>query len=645
MPPLAIDVMEAQRAGLLRAEQAQMAEAARRWLGVEQALQVQVDALALELQRDGGSVTMGQLQRSRRYQELQRQVDAELGRYASYLNGRIVDGQRTMALNALSHSQATIQAIAAEAEIVVQFNQLPVAAVENMIGLAGDGSPVRALLDEAAAAGPDAMAQELVNGIALGRNPLEVARRAIRQGLGQSFTRMATIARTEQLRVYRETTLQSYRASNVVMGYRRLSARDSRTCIACLFADGRYYELGESFDQHPNCIVGGTVVNSPSVLATSKRWFDGEVIEIRTVNGNVLTVTPNHPVLTDKGWVAAHLLKEGDNVISSLDSQRAILTADPYSDGSPSIIEDVVESFARAGGMAAVSVPTSTEDFHGDGGHGDVDIVRADGFLHDWRQSVISQPLGELPFGFGSMGLHTFLTDSTFAKVFNRALFPAHGSMSGGNVSHSLFVRPAGLQEPVSFGLPADFHAGFNQAPANYVAADSILGGDGILRFTDGVEADDFGNWHGHTPIVGWDSVPFQVSEQRSSADVVAGANNAVAIPVGVIADGIVNLTRRQFSGHVYNLQTSTGWYIAEGIITHNCRCTLLPVLRNVPATQYETGQQWFRRQPDSTQRAMMGRGRYEAWRARAVSLDDLVSRDWDDVWGGSLRPTRVSDL
>ena len=327
MPPVVIDTIDEFRAGLLRAEQAQMAEAARRWLSVEQALQVQADALSQWMAGDGHITRVEHLMQSRRWQELQRQVDAELGRYAGFLNGRIVDGQRNMMLNAISHSQATIQTIAAESEIVVQFNRLPVAAVENMIGLAGDGSPVRALLDEAAAAGPDAMAQELVNGIALGRNPLEVARRAIRQGLGQSFTRMATIARTEQLRVYRETTLQSYRASNVVMGYRRLSARDRRTCIACLFADGRYYELGESFDQHPNC------------------------------------------------------------------------------------------------------------------------------------------------------------------------------------------------------------------------------------------------------------------------------------------------------------------------------RCTLLPVLRNVPATQYETGQQWFRRQPDSTQRAMMGRGRSEAWRAGAVSLDDLVSRDWSDVWGGSLRPTRVSDL
>ena len=276
MPPVVIDVINDFRAGLLRAEQTQMAEAARRWLGVEQALQAQADALSQWMAGDGHVTRVEHLMQSRRWQELQRQVDVEMRKYSTYLDGRIVDGQRNMALNAISHSQATINAISTEAQIVVPFNRLPTSAVENMIGLAGDGSPVRALLDEAAAAGPDAMAQELVNGIALGRNPLEVARRAIRQGLGQSFTRMATIARTEQLRVYRETTLQSYRAGGVVVGYRRLSARDRRVCPGCLMADGRFYPLDHTFDQHPNCRCAAVPVlrDVPRTeYETGQQWF------------------------------------------------------------------------------------------------------------------------------------------------------------------------------------------------------------------------------------------------------------------------------------------------------------------------------------------------------------------------------------
>lgn len=35
----------------------------------------------------------------------------------------------------------------------------------------------------------------------------------------------------------------------------------------------------------------------------------------------------------------------------------------------------------------------------------------------------------------------------------------------------------------------------------------------------------------------------------------------------------IVNVDRTGYSGHVYNLQTKDGWYVTDGIITHNCRC------------------------------------------------------------------------
>ena len=109
--------------------------------------------------------------------------------------------------------------------------------------------------------------------------------------------------------------------------------------------------------------------------------------------------------------------------------------------------------------------------------------------------------------------------------------------------------------------------------------------------------------------------------------------------------DAVASVNRHSYSGYVYNLETSTGWYIANGVVTHNCRCTLIPVLRNVPPVQYETGQEWFTRQPESTQLAILGRGRYDLWRRGAATLDDMISRDWSDTWGGSLRTTRVRDL
>jgi len=70
-----------------------------------------------------------------------------------------------------------------------------------------------------------------------------------------------------------------------------------------------------------------------------------------------------------------------------------------------------------------------------------------------------------------------------------------------------------------------------------------------------------------------------------------------------------------------------------------------VPVLRDVPRTEYETGQQWFRRQPENTQRAILGRGRFEAWATGRATLDDMVAVRTDDTWGDAIVPVRVSDL
>lgn len=710
MPPAILDAANAHRAALLARDDATRRAMAARWLGVERSLSAATEALALQMANGEEPVTVEQLMRSRRYRELRQQLNAELRRYNAYADETITGGQRNMITDALSHSQAAIMTVAMEAQIVVPFNRLPVTAVERLAGLAGDGSPLASVLSDATAGAGDELAQRLVSGVALGQNPIEVARQAIRAGVGQSFTRIATIARSEMLRTYRLTTLEQYAASRVVISYTRISARDSRVCPACLLADGRTYPIDYGFDAHPQCLIGGTVVSSPTVLATSKRWFDGQVIEIRTVNGNVLTVTENHPILTDKGWIAAHLLKEGDNVISSLDSERTISLIDPNDYSRPAIIEDVIESFARTGGMVAVSVPTAPIDFHCDGMHGNVDIVRADSLLESSRQAALRQPTSEQAFVGSGMGLGLFPSDSAVTQLFKGALLAASCDMHRGGESGDFFRRALTHHEAVSFGLPANRDASFDKSVADNSAASALLGSDSILGqsreihldngirsqahsfashkgdagdieppadssaagivlgskigfgYAEPVQVDQFLNGNvdnirgaflpslsgGNFALLG-SAAQQAPSFQFSSKELLRGTPSlggyVAAISSNIVADRILKVSRRHFSGHVYNLQTSTGWYIAEGIITHNCRCTTIPILRDVPPIRWQTGPEWLEAQPETTQRAILGKGRFEAWQSGRATLSDMVSRDWSDTWGGSLRPTRVRDL
>ena len=277
MPPLAIDVMEAHRAALLRADDAAMRAMAQRWLQIEQALQAQLDALILEiLQQGGGPLTMWQLVRLRRYQTLMEQLNIQAAQFVDYVAQDITTRQRTAGMEAIDQSSLAISAAAADAGIQLQFDRLPVSNVERMVGLAGDGSPLRTILQSASTTGADALAQQLIQGVALGLNPREIARRAMRQGLATSFTRMVTIARTEVLRVARQTTLENYRHSQAVRAYRRVASKSQRTCIACLALDGEIYPLTTPFEEHVNgrCVpVPVLIRGTPLPYENGKEWF------------------------------------------------------------------------------------------------------------------------------------------------------------------------------------------------------------------------------------------------------------------------------------------------------------------------------------------------------------------------------------
>lgn len=245
------DILAAARAfrsALVAGETRQRREMAQRWLAVEAALIDKVELLVREAQ--AGGWTPWQVSQAERYRTLLEQVGAQLSNYVGHVRDTTSERQAALARLGVHHAEQLVSLLGGPG-VQGQFARLPVPAVEALAGMASDGSPLHTVLVDAAAAGVDGLRTELISGLALGRNPRETARIAMRRGLGRSYTRMETIARTETLRAYREATLQSYRQSRVVTGYRRLSARDRRTCAACWALDGKYYALEEEFEEHP----------------------------------------------------------------------------------------------------------------------------------------------------------------------------------------------------------------------------------------------------------------------------------------------------------------------------------------------------------------------------------------------------------
>jgi hypothetical protein len=116
---------------------------------------------------------------------------------------------------------------------------------------------------------------------------------------------------------------------------------------------------------------------------------------------------------------------------------------------------------------------------------------------------------------------------------------------------------------------------------------------------------------------------------------------------IRVFADHIVSVRVENAACHVYNLQTSLGYYIAGGLIVHNCRSRdgerypvdsgprppahpgcrsiVTEVLKDYAPPQRETYADWLKRQPAAVQDEIIGPARGRLLRAGKFEVSDFV--------------------
>ena len=276
--PKVVQVVREYKANLLDREEVQMRDMTQRWLQVENKLQANIDVLAQEIalmRANGEVVSEARLWRQGRYKTLLNQLNRELEKYNAYANRSITSEQKQYGQIAMQSVLDQLQA--SGVEISTDWNRLPIAQVEMMAGLAGNGSPLKTLLDDTWPDAVDGLTKALIQGTALGWNPRKTAREAL-DGMADGLQRALTIARTEQLRVYREASYQGYESSGVVEGFYRIAAHDGRACIACLASEGEFYPLasGQRLRDHPRgrCAMIPRIIGMPPVeFQTGEDWL------------------------------------------------------------------------------------------------------------------------------------------------------------------------------------------------------------------------------------------------------------------------------------------------------------------------------------------------------------------------------------
>lgn len=325
-----------------------------------------------------------------------------------------------------------------------------------------------------------------------------------------------------------------------------------------------------------NCVVGDTKVSGPNALAAYRRKYSGEIVTIRTALGHNLTVTPNHPILTPHGWVAANKLSKGDYVFSRVNSDGMPLGVRPNKyEREPSIKNE----FNALGDTFGVnSFLGSTTDFHNDGiKNQNVDIVFVDSKLMRDADSKALEHFSEASLFNASRFSNISFGSSSFTKV-GMSLFSSSDSIMSGFANKASFFRRISRHlslhgQTATFGIDSAF---FKSISDCCLGNTKLLGDNSFIepfipKINDtfdintlltsiGLQAKSF-EFAGDNPIPA--SEMFSHSSDRS--------------PFIVEPDEIISVDTRMWSGHVYNLSTENAWYFANSIVTHNCYHYMTP--------------------------------------------------------------------
>lgn len=306
------------------------------------------------------------------------------------------------------------------------------------------------------------------------------------------------------------------------------------------------------------CLLPDTLVCAGMVRAVFRRAYEGPVLEIVTERGRRLSATPNHPVLTNRGWIGAHALQRGDYLICDPWKQDASSAGDEHVEAAPSKISQVFDSLAAVG--VRERRRTGKPDFHGDGMDGDVDVAIPSGLLKLGAFSALAKP------------------------VIENLLSPA--DLAGLTFRHRdghLLTVP----KQVGFSVGSDGHASFLQTTDDGLVIDSVLAPQSKSALPSLIARDQLGDVDVGS-IIARPSATFveECFPRRRSSLNSSGADDLVdpvggeprgsvdigdAHPRSVEIDRVVDVRVRAFRGHVFNLSTADGYYVANGVYTMNC--------------------------------------------------------------------------
>ena len=367
--------------------------------------------------------------------------------------------------------------------------------------------------------------------------------------------------------------------------------------------DGETYDIEEGMfsEEDGEFVWPGTPINclpgdSPVELAYGcnqlwRREFTGELTVLITCSGKTLEATPNHPILTARGWLPIKSVDVGDDVVCvskqifngvETDEERGVTTfAELFETVKSYIVPNLRDS-----ATSLLSDGTQKFQFHGDVSYGEVETINIDRFLTREFDSMFCEKFSELFFpraekiciGLGlapdaslyATALRLFAAPQSIIRSF-ATLLPLLKGLSG--CADDILLRGcselnACLQESWSNCLSGDVVTRSNLGCA---ISSEIGQNDEVIRKLFTVLSREAVVWHFEAPTAD------DISDRGYSeafANLTHGESGFCELD-RVVKKSVRNLA----SGHVYNLQNEKHWYASQALLYRNCGCTCLSVI------------------------------------------------------------------
>lgn len=250
------------------------------WERIEADIVADLERLITTLEERGEGISESALHRMERYRRLLVQLD---DLYAQLADESLVEIRRAM-VDAAGLGEIMAQAVVAGITGGQPIGRLPIEALTQITALAQPGGPLSQILHDAYPLAADALTKQLISHVGRGKNPRTILTLARQQGLAAGLNHILLVSRDQSVRAFRQASQASYANDPDVIAYKRMAARQTRTCVMCLALDGTESPTDQLMPVHPQdrCAVVAVVRGfTPTSWKSGREWFGEQSADVQ----------------------------------------------------------------------------------------------------------------------------------------------------------------------------------------------------------------------------------------------------------------------------------------------------------------------------------------------------------------------------